>query len=164
MKSFSSPDFISDLAIRYLNDGLLIESIALFELTKSLFPEYAPTYSYLGKILMEKNWDLDLAEEYLKNAIQLDPNFFESYNHLGKLFRINGNEKGLQQLMNDTKNLPRKPLFHLWLEYGFSLEERGNYRESTDIYKEILRFVKEPEEVEEITFSIERVQLKQEFS
>lgn len=162
MESLSSPDFLTDLAVRYLKDGLLIEAIAILELTKTLHPEHAPVYCYLGQIMVEKYKNFQDAEAYLKKAIELDSSFPLTYQYLGQLLILMNRGSELKVLLKQMEPLPKKYSIPVLLDYGFTIEEKGKYNEAISIYKTALRTTQGTEEMDAVSLAIDRCLNKRE--
>ncbi len=156
MESLSSPVFMTDLAVHYLKEGLLVEAVAILELIKTLHPNHAPTYFYLGQISLEKNQDLKTAEFYFKKSIELDSGFPLTYQHLGKVLSLTGKTEDLKKLLKSMESLPKAYAIPVLLEYGFTVEEAGDYANAIKIYKSALKSAKTMDDMDEVSSAIDR--------
>ncbi|MDO6818880.1 lipopolysaccharide assembly protein LapB [Zobellia sp. 1_MG-2023] len=156
METLKSADFLTELGNRYLKDDLLIEAVAILELTISRHPKHAPAYSSLGYVLMETNKDLKLAEQHLNKAIELDPNYHFSYTYLSKLLGLQQRFPELKKLLKNMKTVPRSYQIPLILELGFQEELNGNFDKAIEVYKSALNLAKEIDEMDNVTNAMDR--------
>lgn len=156
METLDSPDFLTDLAVNYLNDGLLIESVSILEFTLKRYPNHAPAYCYLGEIVFENFQDLNNAVKFLNKAISINPDFLVSYEHLAKILNLQKKDKELSILVKKIEKKPIEKTILVYLELGFNLEKKGEYEKAIKEYKEILKVAKDMEDIDEISFAIDR--------
>ena len=156
MELLESPDFLTDLAVNYLHDGLLIESVSILEFTIKRYPKHAPAYCFLGKIFLEDFQDIKNAEEALNEAISLNPDFLTSYEYLAKALNLQNRGEEIAELLDKIGNRPIEKMIPVFLELGFSLEKKGEYKKAMKEYKKILKVAKDLEEIDEISFAIDR--------
>ena len=78
-----------DQAVRYLQQGRHDEGIAVLEAVAAAAPRLSAPLIDLG-IAHHRNDDLEAAEKYLRQAIELNPNHPTAHNELGIVYRKTG--------------------------------------------------------------------------
>ncbi len=94
------------------NSGKLDEAAVLFRKAYSADPMFAPAYSMLGRVYLEKA-DSYRAEMFFRKALALDPSKAEIYGWIGDIYWAEGDTAGaLEQYSKCPKGDPHYPILH----------------------------------------------------
>lgn len=102
--SFANPiKQIFEAATRALQSEDYDRAIQLYEKTLELYPDFAPSYYYLGLAHKAKGADTQEVIWFFKKAIELNPNYAQAFDNLSRLYFSMGmldeaEEAGLQAL------------------------------------------------------------------
>ena len=160
---FSTPEYLLNLAIQYLNSEQLIESISILEKIINIYPEYGPAYNYLGWISFSYLQNPNEAEKLYEKAVALSPEYpltFVNYSRL--LNYLNKHEKLSEIIATALKN-PSVNQAKIYEEQGKMYEQKNQISKAINSYKQALIKSLEIAEVEGIIDHIDRCNLKLEF-
>ena len=130
------PLLFNILGACYQAQGLLGDSIKMFETAVKIKPDYAEAHFNLGVVLKAKG-QLENAIESYKKAIYLVPNYPAAHNNLGNIY------KDLNQLddaiRSYKKALTSKPdFFEVYNNLGLVLFKNGDFFQAEKNYRKAL--------------------------
>jgi predicted O-linked N-acetylglucosamine transferase (SPINDLY family) len=130
------PLLFNILGACYQAQGLLVESVKMFETATKIKPDYAEAHFNLG-VVLKANGQLEDAIESYKKAIYLVPNYPAAHNNLGNIY------KDLNQLddaiRSYQKALTFKPdFFEVYNNLGLVLFKIGEFIQAEKNYRKAL--------------------------
>ncbi len=118
-----SKEQLFQLATAAAADHQFDQSVALFEKVIELDPKFAPAYNALGLVNQSfEQGDPDKAEHYFEMAVAIAPDFFESWNNLGKFYYTKGRFVDAEQAFQRTLKIkPDQPEIQRMLAWDYLL-------------------------------------------
>jgi len=99
------PLLFNILGACYQAQGLLVESVKMFETATKIKPDYAEAHFNLG-VVLKANGQLEDAIESYKKAIYLVPNYPAAHNNLGNIYKdLNQLDDAILMMILIFKNL-----------------------------------------------------------
>lgn len=128
-----------DLAAAYERAGDIEKSMAMFEQLIKDHPNHHPALNYLAYMWAERGINLDLAENYVKRALQLEPENGAYLDTLGWIYyQREEYQSAYRELLRSSEVIPDDPVVteHLGdvlLKLGRPWEARAYYRISLSL-------------------------------
>jgi tetratricopeptide (TPR) repeat protein len=125
--------------------GAMYERQKKFDLAEKEFrhvldldPKNASALNYLGYMLADQNTRLQEAQDYIKQAVNLEPNNYAFLDSLGWVyFRLNRLEDAEKQLTRSVQMMPKDPTIHDHL--GDVYSKQGKLREAIGQWQSSLK-------------------------
>jgi tetratricopeptide (TPR) repeat protein len=125
--------------------GAMYERQKKFDLAEKEFrhvldldPKNASALNYLGYMLADQNTRLQEAQDYIKQAVSLEPNNYAFLDSLGWVyFRLNRLDDAEKQLTRSVQMMPKDPTIHDHL--GDVYSKQGKLREAIGQWQSSLK-------------------------
>jgi len=130
----------------YLEQGDLPKAKIMGEKSLALFDRYAPAYDLLGAIAYRKN-DYDQSMAYLNQAIQTDPEFYNVYQNLARVYYIKGQfPTALELVTRYVNQTPTELKIPEKIFYAMVMAKNRQFQKSLDfVTKYLANDLKYPE-------------------
>jgi spermidine synthase len=125
-----------DLALSFIEKGLLVEAMEHLKAVLAKDPQFVPALIQSGRIKMQSARSLEAMEDFLA-ALKSDPRSSEAHYQLGLLYLMqNKTEVGIQSIQKAVAIDPDNQTYHLELATDFKNAKR--YDEAADEYRSVL--------------------------
>ena len=147
------------LAVENAEESRVPEALCLLEKTLEMDNQFAPAHAYLGWLMANNYEEFNVAEEHLREALQIEENDPFANISLIQVLRMKGKyEEAVLMIEKSMETYDDYAL--LFYELGLNNEKLENINAAINAFKNAIRYSDENTDMQSISESLYRCELK----